>query len=321
MKELPDFLRRPTDEPARRHGHDERRRPLRPDTPAALREAYEQEDGDIPLVPLPEELREELEQIARPLTVLQRDCPCTACGYNLRGLRTEGRCPECGQAVRVSLSQALCLASPEHAERLARAVSRLFWSEVMMLLGCVPFVGLVGLAFWMVSLWMVTGPDVPRAQARSLAWAARLSLIVGLGGAALAGLYVYHRPGRLSEVMVWTAALVAMLVPRLLLMLYLRRLARAMGEHRLAVPTTVVMWGLGTSLLLAAALFAGGALAAGRPAMELALPPGLAGLFFHVWWVYLVLRYEGAVNEQASIARAVRYAQSIEKPAQPEAQP
>ena len=31
------------------------------------------------------------------------DVPCQRCGYNLRGLRREGRCPECGGPVKVSL--------------------------------------------------------------------------------------------------------------------------------------------------------------------------------------------------------------------------
>lgn len=33
----------------------------------------------------------------------QRDAPCPACGYNLRGLR-EPRCPECNQQLRMSVA-------------------------------------------------------------------------------------------------------------------------------------------------------------------------------------------------------------------------
>ena len=29
---------------------------------------------------------------------IERDTPCPGCGYNLRGLRLDGRCPECGRA-------------------------------------------------------------------------------------------------------------------------------------------------------------------------------------------------------------------------------
>lgn len=34
---------------------------------------------------------------------LRSDLPCRACGYNLRGLVTSGRCPECGTAIGFSL--------------------------------------------------------------------------------------------------------------------------------------------------------------------------------------------------------------------------
>ncbi len=33
----------------------------------------------------------------------QRDCPCPACGYNLRGLQGS-RCPECNQELRVAVA-------------------------------------------------------------------------------------------------------------------------------------------------------------------------------------------------------------------------
>jgi hypothetical protein len=36
--------------------------------------------------------------------LISADVPCSACGYNLRTLGRDARCPECGQAVRISLS-------------------------------------------------------------------------------------------------------------------------------------------------------------------------------------------------------------------------
>lgn len=43
-----------------------------------------------------------------------KDFPCIRCGYNLRGLKADGSCPECGAAIRKSLDFAmervLCLA-------------------------------------------------------------------------------------------------------------------------------------------------------------------------------------------------------------------
>lgn len=39
------------------------------------------------------------------------DCSCVACGYNLRGLSRDGRCPECGQPVVLSLRPDLLIYS------------------------------------------------------------------------------------------------------------------------------------------------------------------------------------------------------------------
>jgi hypothetical protein len=36
---------------------------------------------------------------------LRRDIPCSGCGYNLRALAPQGRCPECGRDVSVSLAE------------------------------------------------------------------------------------------------------------------------------------------------------------------------------------------------------------------------
>src|SRR4051794_11063247 len=35
---------------------------------------------------------------------IQHDLPCLGCGYNLRGLRGEGQCPECGLPVAESIA-------------------------------------------------------------------------------------------------------------------------------------------------------------------------------------------------------------------------
>lgn len=46
------------------------------------------------------------EEVTAPLLevyLAERDEPCPACGYNLRGL-TSDRCPECGQALRLTVT-------------------------------------------------------------------------------------------------------------------------------------------------------------------------------------------------------------------------
>ena len=48
---------------------------------------------------------QEASSVARPVAgVVDRDLPCVRCGYNLRTLTAEGRCPECGAAVALTLT-------------------------------------------------------------------------------------------------------------------------------------------------------------------------------------------------------------------------
>jgi hypothetical protein len=52
-------------------------------------------------------------------STLDKDVACVACGYNLRGLRPDGRCPECGRAVADSLkSEHWSQADPKYVRRL-----------------------------------------------------------------------------------------------------------------------------------------------------------------------------------------------------------
>jgi hypothetical protein len=41
-----------------------------------------------------------------PAVALDQDLSCAACGYNLRGLRRDGRCPECGGSIARSIEEA-----------------------------------------------------------------------------------------------------------------------------------------------------------------------------------------------------------------------
>ncbi len=53
--------------------------------------------------------------------VVAVDVPCRSCRYNLRGLRVDGYCPECGGSVRASLGSGLLrYADPQWVDRLAR---------------------------------------------------------------------------------------------------------------------------------------------------------------------------------------------------------
>ncbi len=74
------------------------------------------------------------------LTILTDDRLCVHCGYNLRGLPLDGKCPECGEAVRRSLlGDLLKYADPDWLDRLRFGAALKLWNILLMLTG-----GIVG---------------------------------------------------------------------------------------------------------------------------------------------------------------------------------
>lgn len=130
--------------------------------------------------------------------IVERDTPCRACGYNLRGLTTQSRCPECNETVAISAAPAwLTHASPALVKRLTVAVRRL--AETTIISGFCVGLGafasvllarafpampyLAGLAIVAVAVvrahavWVLTGSELrsPTAGVATLARLARWS--------------------------------------------------------------------------------------------------------------------------------------------------
>ncbi len=67
--------------------------------------------------------------------VVDTDQPCTHCGYNLRSLNLQSRCPECGSEVADSLQGDLLLsADKEWLSRLRQGTSVKLWNVALMFL-------------------------------------------------------------------------------------------------------------------------------------------------------------------------------------------
>lgn len=113
------------------------------------------------------------------------DTPCRRCGYNLRGLTAESRCPECNSPVSVSIqSDSLRFCDPGWLEQIARGCSLYLWGILVGIiaafisgmitsgLGVNSAIGLLivllGSLITYRGAWLVTTPDVTRKSERAV---------------------------------------------------------------------------------------------------------------------------------------------------------
>jgi hypothetical protein len=81
-----------------------------------------------------------------PAGVVPMDVPCRKCGYNLRGLPVEGRCPECGIAVGLSTyGDLLRYSDPTWLAKLRAGATLILWGIVVMVVTTVLLIVVVAI--------------------------------------------------------------------------------------------------------------------------------------------------------------------------------
>ena len=89
---------------------------------------------------------------------LIEDVPCRRCGYNLRSLPADGKCPECGSAVAISIHGFyLRFAPPAWVRRVALGAKLLVGAAVTAILGWIIMIA-VGIAVTVPLSPLGTGP-------------------------------------------------------------------------------------------------------------------------------------------------------------------
>ncbi len=125
--------------------------------------------------------------------IIAEDRPCRRCGYNIRGLRVGGRCPECGTAVRVvgrprgeaaindapiehlhalrTGSLLMLLGGPVGTAAFVVAIQTEQISNGNAFTASIGLVATLGLLAWAVGAWMVHSPaPSPRTGEARSAW-------------------------------------------------------------------------------------------------------------------------------------------------------
>lgn len=260
------------------------------------------------------------------------DTPCVQCGYNLRMLAADSRCPECGTAVGRSLrGDRLMYSSPDWVEKLARGIAVMVamiaiqivlsfgvpclartWQLFPLILGPSLFLLQIGSAW---GAWLLTTPE-PTRTGTAADWdvrrVVRVSAVAGLGCSILSFLdqVIPH-----AEAIGTLCGMLAGLVLGASILTYMRRLALRIPhpKHAQTARTLLIGYGVIFGLLLIS-----GAIAAATHSGVAMIVAGTGGCSLAVLSLLTILfydRFRRTMRDVAAEARQSWAAQLDESPA------
>lgn len=253
---------------------------------------------------------------------LDEDVACRKCGYNLRGLSPDGRCPECGVAVGRSLQgDYLRFAEPQWVRTLA---SGMRWIVAAIAIGIIVggiagglTAGLGLNQLWLESVqlgvsligfigyWKVTTPDPAGFEDESHMTPRKMVRVTQVTGLLIgAASMSVQESWEVLTLIVSLSAVVVSVVGTITIFIYARKLALRIPDHKMAKHCRIVMWALvvlmGASFMLAVAIgiSGGGQFAMGGCVLAVGY------LFFALWALRLIERFRKAFKEAAKLAAA-----------------
>lgn len=275
---------------------------------------------------------------------LIEDVSCRRCGYNLRTLRTDAVCPECGTRVADSLrGNSLRDADPEWVEELSFGAGLKLWNIALGIVGgfaagllvaaglppgLIVLATLIGGALGLWATFLITTQE-PRISLQedplTLRKALRACAVVSFAGGVLgqAGVMAVSVTLQIASAILGLAGMFVMWGE----LLYFRRFADRVPDEKLRRSTTMLMWiapitgGMGLILGAVMAITYGvtmGTPGGGGPVVVAAAPsagPRAAavvpicffsafGLYLFLWYVRVLTRYRKVFKEAATLARA-----------------
>jgi hypothetical protein len=275
---------------------------------------------------------------ARGRKVVAADVPCRKCQYNLRGLAADGKCPECGSPVRVSIRGPLIRYSdPQWVDLLRRGINCIIWGVVAAILGvivgavisgatgnAVPaiLISLCSSLLIVAGSWFLTSPDpsgIGEDAYGTSRKVIRITLIIRVisdltGFAEQTG--TFPPDVRRLLVVLGIIAQISGVVGTMAMLNYLSKLAERIPDDQLSERAKFLMYAIGTCYGIFIALIAIIALAASSAARGggggLGAVAGLGCIFFIVGIALIVfmiryLLFLGSLNtqlaEQGALAR------------------
>jgi hypothetical protein len=265
------------------------------------------------------------------------DIPCRKCGYDLRGLSVNGRCPECGAAVGVSVhGNLLRFSDPGWVRGLQKGAWLILVGVLILIVGAIfaallgaaspqlasvvaPLLSIGGNIVMIVGAWRLTEPDpsgIGEDEYGTSRKIIRVALVVGIFNSILNNI---PRAGSIAPEMrmvLGTLSVIAGLiglVGQFAQLNYLSKLAMRIPDQQASERARFLMFAIGISygiILLGglAMLFTGlaagprspgGGFIGGACVMALA---AIALLVFGVMYLFLLSRLSRAFGEQAQAA-------------------
>ncbi len=274
---------------------------------------------------------------ALPVETIEVDTACLHCGYNLRGLRADGRCPECGSPIgRSVLGNYLRCSDVSWLQTVGRGTTAKLWAiGLSIVLGFIGgFAGALGAAVEAVILpaliagglslwatWLITTRE-PRMSLQedpvTLRKVVRLCAVLAFGGGQVSSAQHLAASSDLQSILliVGSGLSLAGIVQYFGELVYYRRFARRVPDASLERSTTNVLWGLPIcyavlgvgGLVFAILAFAGGGPGSGASGPGFAVGGSLvclgsvAALVFFIWYIVLLFSYRRAFQIAAQEA-------------------